>query len=104
MKNLQQRGVGEQAFEIGRVGLAQWDLHDVGGAVAGRKLHQAEPVAARIEPHGLGVDRDRAAVAREIGQIAAMQADGHCGSPARDRADRGAQERTRTSTAFTAST
>src|SRR6266851_5306659 len=51
------------------------------GAVAGRELHHAQPVAVRIEPHGLGVDRDRAAaVMREVRQIAAVQADGHDGS------------------------
>ena len=62
------------------------DLHHVGGAVAGRKLHDAQPVAADIETHGLGVDRDRAAlVAGEVRQIAAVQADGHGGSRSRSR-------------------
>ena len=61
---------------------APWrDLHHVGGAVAGRKLDDAQPVAPDIETHGLGVDRDRAdLVAGEVRQIAAVQADGHCGS------------------------
>ena len=31
----------------------------------------------RLEPHRFGVDRDRAGVARQVGQVAAMQADGH---------------------------
>ena len=31
----------------------------------------------RVQPHGLGIDRNRIRVAGEIGQIAAMQADGH---------------------------
>src|SRR5262249_24099261 len=53
------------------------DLHHVGRAVAGRKLHHAQPVAHRLEPHGFGVDRDRAGIAREVGQVAAVQADGH---------------------------
>src|SRR5262249_49185345 len=53
------------------------DLHHVGRAVARRELHHAEPVARRLEAHGLGVDRNRAGVARKVGQVAAMQADGH---------------------------
>ncbi len=53
------------------------DLHHVGAAVAVRHLHHAEPVAMRIEPHGLGIDRYRSRVAGQIGQIAAVQADGH---------------------------
>src|SRR5882672_11624842 len=31
----------------------------------------------RMQPHGLGIDRHRIGVAGEIGQVAAMQADGH---------------------------
>src|SRR5262249_28911051 len=51
-----------------------------GGAVTGRQLHHAEAIAMRLEPHGLGVDRHRAAlVVEEIGQVAAVQADGHGG-------------------------
>ena len=54
------------------------NLHDIGRAVAGRKLHHAEPVAPRIETHRLGVDRDGGArVAREVGKIAAVLTDGH---------------------------
>ncbi|OIQ69897.1 hypothetical protein GALL_484980 [mine drainage metagenome] len=53
------------------------DLHDVGAAVAVRHLYHAEPVAMRMQPHGLGIDRHRVGIAGEIGQIAAMQAYGH---------------------------
>ena len=70
-------GVGEQALEIGRRVLSGGDLHHIGGAVAGRELHHAEPVAVGVEPHGLGVDRHRARVGRQVGQVAAVQADGH---------------------------
>ena len=35
------------------------------------------PVAARVEPHGFGVDRHRALVGGKVRQIAAVQADGH---------------------------
>jgi hypothetical protein len=77
VEDLQLRGIAEQPLQVrGRTDVAP-DLHHIGRAVAGRELHHAEPVAMRIEPHRLGVDRDRAAVARQVGQIAAVQADGH---------------------------
>ena len=66
-------------LEIGRgigTGMRR-DLHHVGPAVARRELHHAEPVAIEIETHGLGIDRNRAAIARNVRQVAAMQADGH---------------------------
>src|SRR3981189_461204 len=53
------------------------DLHHIGAAVAVRHLHHAEPVAMRMQPHGLGIDRHRIGVEGQIGQIAAMQAYGH---------------------------
>src|SRR6478609_1736845 len=71
--------IGQQRLQVRRVGVAHWNLDDVGAAVAVRHLHHAEPVAMRIEPHGFGVDRDRIRVAGKIRQVAAMQADGHGG-------------------------
>ena len=57
------------------------NLNHVGGAIARRDLHHAQPIAVQIKAHGFGVDGDRtAAVAREIGQVAAVQADGHDGA------------------------
>src|ERR1700716_2145415 len=82
MEDLQAPGIGQQRLDVGGVARARRNLHHVGGAVAGRELHHAQPVAARVEPHGLGIDRDRAGVAREVGQIAAMLADGHGASGA----------------------
>src|SRR5581483_10339906 len=38
---------------------------------------EPSPGAMRIEPHRLGVDRHRALIGREVGKIAAVQADGH---------------------------
>ena len=78
MENLEQRFVGQQFLQVRRGGLPGRDLHDVRRAVAGRKLHHAQPVAMRVETHGLGIDRNRAFVGREVGKIAAMQANGHC--------------------------
>jgi hypothetical protein len=65
------------SLQVRRVGVTLGNLHHVGAAVAGRELHHAEPVAVRVQPHGLGVDRHRAGVAGQVGQIAAMQAYGH---------------------------
>ena len=72
-------GLASSAFRFGASVWPLRDLHDVGAAVAVRHLHHAEPVAMRIEPHGLGIDRHRIRVAGQIGQVAAMQADGHEG-------------------------
>src|SRR4029077_18193737 len=78
MKNFEDRPVGEKLGEIGRLARARRDLDHIGGAIARRELHHAEPIAVHIESHGLGIDCYRtAAVARQIGQIAAMQTDGH---------------------------
>jgi hypothetical protein len=54
--------IGEKPGEIGRgIGIGR-NLHDIGAAVARRQLHHAQPVAVRIETHGLGVDRHLAAI------------------------------------------
>src|SRR5262249_6859641 len=88
MKDLENRSVGEKFGQIGRCARGCRDLHHVGGAIARRQLHDAQPIADRIEPHGFGVDRHRgAAVVREAGQIAAMQADSHDGSRTGDAAN-----------------
>ncbi len=71
------RRIGQQRLQVRRVALTLRDLDDIGTAVAVRHLHHAEPVAMRMEAHGLGIDRYRVGVARNIGQVAAMQADGH---------------------------
>src|SRR5438045_9524647 len=77
MKDFDDLRIGQQRLQVRRVGVILRDLDDVGGAVATRHLHHAEPVAMRIEPHGFGIDRNRILVAGEIRQVAAMQADGH---------------------------
>src|SRR5512132_2882917 len=81
MKDLEDRPVGEKLAQIGSLVRACRDLNHVGGAIARRDLHHAQPIAVQIKAHGFGVDGDRtAAVAREIGQVAAVQADGHDGA------------------------
>jgi hypothetical protein len=53
------------------------NLYDIGGTVARRELDHAKPIAMRVEPHGLGVDRHGIFIAAKVRQIAAMQTDGH---------------------------
>src|SRR3972149_10909004 len=83
---------------IGRLARAGRNLDHVGRAIAGGELHHARPVAARIDPHRLRVDRHRPAIAGRVRQVTAMQADGH-GAPGRinarnelTRCEAGAQE------------
>src|ERR1700730_3763 len=77
VEDLQARRIGDQALEVGSVGRIGGNLHDVGAAVARRKLYDAQPIAMRIEPHGFGVDRDCPAVAVKVRQVTTMQSDGH---------------------------
>src|SRR5579862_8106809 len=63
-------------------------------AVAGRKLHQAKPVAMRVQPHRLGVDRDSRPKIDPFGEIASVELMAHA------TLRNGAQEKTRTSTTF----
>ena len=61
-----------------RLGALVWplrDADDIDAAVAGRELHQAEPVAAGLQPHRLGIDRHEIAIGGEIAEVAFMDAD-----------------------------
>ena len=53
------------------------NLDDIGRAVASRQLHDAQPVAQRVETERLGVDGDHRAETGVGGQVAPVQADGH---------------------------
>jgi hypothetical protein len=77
VEDLGDRRVGEQLDQVRRFLEVGGNLHHVGTAIAGRQLHHAEPVAARIQPHRFGVDRHLPRVAREVGQVAPMQSNGH---------------------------
>ena len=48
----------------------------MGVAVAGGELHQAEPVAMRVEAHGLGIDRDDGPERQAFRQVVPVQMDG----------------------------
>ncbi len=52
------------------------ELHQMRVAVAGGELHQAEPVAMRIEAHRLGIDRDDRAEVEAVRQVVPVQVDG----------------------------
>ena len=78
VEDLQDLRIGHQLLEVRRRNVVRRNLHHVGRAVARRELHDAEPVALGVEPHRFGVDRNSGAgVARQIGQIATVQANGH---------------------------
>jgi hypothetical protein len=79
VKNLEHAGIGQEPLQVRRIGRMRRDLHHVGGSISGRELNQAQPVTAERQPHSLGVDRHCAGVAREVRQIAAVQAYGHAG-------------------------
>ena len=78
MVELQPRGIGEHGLEIGRgivaVG-AEADEMLVAAAV--RDLHQAEPVAAELKAHRLGVDGDRTGAEHAGGQVFFVEMDAH---------------------------
>ena len=74
-------GSAEQAAQVGAVVAVaaesgRDELHQVGVAVAGGELHQAEPVAMRVEAHGLGIDRDDRAQRQAFRQVVPVQMDG----------------------------
>jgi hypothetical protein len=60
---------------------AERDLDQMADAIAGRQLHQAEPVAMGIETHGFGVDGHRGAEIEAFRQIALMQMNGQDAPP-----------------------
>ena len=74
----------------------------MGVAVAGRKLDDAQPVAMRVQPHRLGIDRDRRPEIDAFGKVAAVKPVSHLGAESAQPAlpSNGAQEKTRTSTSY----
>src|SRR6266446_6173011 len=69
--------VFEQPFHIGRlIGVAR-ELDEMGAAVAGRQLDQAETVATGTETQRFGVDGDRRPQIESVGKIAFVKADFH---------------------------
>jgi hypothetical protein len=56
MEDLDDVAILQHGLEPRRLEGRLVELHQMGVPVAGRKLHQAQPVARRLEAHGLGVD------------------------------------------------
>ena len=77
MEDFQDHRVGQQPMEVRRLPLPLGDADDVDVAIAGRELHQAQPVAMRVQPHRLRVHGDRIAIIREVGQVPLVETDRH---------------------------
>ncbi len=77
MEHLLDPGVAEKSAEIRRAVMRPPELHQMTVAVAGRELHEAQPVAMRMQAHRLGVDGDDGAEIDALGQIFLVQLDLH---------------------------
>ncbi len=77
VEQLQSPPVGKKTPQVGCRILAGWQLHEVGPAVAGGELHDAQSVAPWIETHGLGIDGHDVAEIQPGRQIAVMKGDIH---------------------------
>src|SRR5271155_5753070 len=99
MEQLGYAAIGQQFLQPRRgVGPGR-ELHEMCVPIAGRQLDEAQPVAMRVEPHRLGVDRNNRSEVEPFGQITPIKLIRHPGQ--RTAAPRGgAQEKTRTSTSF----
>src|SRR5690348_1093885 len=117
MVQLEHARIAKQLFEVrGRVVVAS-ELNEMRAAVAGGKLHEAQPVAGRHQAECFGIHRDGRAEVQSRRQIIFVQSDFHwteytrdgyrfvnsagrsaCRAVARHGSKPGAQKRTRTST------
>ena len=70
-------GIGQHRLQIGRVILAGGKAHEVLIAVAVADLQQAQPVAVRVEAHGLAVHGYRAGSEDAGGQVAFVKINSH---------------------------
>ena len=52
------------------------ELHEMRGAVAGRKLHEAQAVARHLQPHRFSVDGNQRAEFEVFRQVALVDVDG----------------------------
>eukprot|EP01136_Pigoraptor_vietnamica_P039949 Opistho-1_new@11302 len=81
VEQLQDLGIFQQRLQVRRLHLAAGrrlgDLHQMADAVALAHLHQAQPVARRVEAHGLGIDRDHRAQFQIGRQVAAIEFNAH---------------------------
>ena len=82
MEELGHIRVCQQRLEPRRVvgdGRVRRELHEMAVPLAGRNLHQAQPVAQRVESHGLAVHGDEIPEIKAVGQVAMMEMVGQLG-------------------------
>ena len=92
MEQLGYAAIGQQLPQPRRRVGPRRELHEMRVPIAGRELDEAQPVAMRVEPHRLGVDRNNRSEVEPFGQITAIKSIGHPGQrPAAPRG--GAQEK-----------
>ena len=77
MEQLENRGIGEQGTQPRRLILGWGELHEMADPIARRELHEAQPVAMRVQPHRFGVDRDDAGEGDFGREIAAVKMNAH---------------------------
>ena len=77
MEDLGDGGVGEQRLEVWRVVAGAVELHQMGIAVTGGELHEAELVTAGNETQRFGVDGDGASEIEPRRQVALVKLDCH---------------------------
>src|SRR5262245_33733140 len=73
MEDLEDCRVREKRLEARRRPVLAVELDEMSGAVPGAELHEAEPVAVRLEPEGLGVHSDGPLEDNALGQIVPVQ-------------------------------
>ncbi len=77
MIELQPRRIGEHRLQHRRGIVPPVEADEMLVAAAVGQLDQAQPVARRVEPHRLGVDRDRPGGEDIGGQVVFVQVNGH---------------------------
>ena len=68
VENLGDLGIGQKRLEVGRIIGSAVKLHEMGIAVAGGKLHEAELVAARQQPKSFRIDATEAPKSNPAGR------------------------------------
>ena len=72
--------VGEETAEVGRGVVGLREMHQMGVAAAVRQLDEAQPVAMGVQPPRLRIHRKVAVERGAVGEVVAMQVNGHAGA------------------------
>ena len=73
VENFHNGRIGQKRFQARRIIGRPVQLHEMGAAVTGRELHQAQAVAVRIEPERFAIDGDAGAKRHPRGQVTVME-------------------------------